>query len=457
METQKQTSWLHRLTATILLFTLLYSVIGIPDFHRDVTISSDTDAVSPFNRFIWLSLLAMCFPLLRFRWVDFFQTIKTAWPLISLFLYFTCSTAWALDPDASKRRIMFAWVQIIVVATLTCTVNNRLLLIRFAFLNCVFAAFADLAAWVIMPGYAMTAEGLAGIQLQKNQTGLIMMYGLLAGGALLSYSPTKRERWLTLAGSGILFLVLLASRSKTCLAIIFVTPALLWLSSILVRSRLAVSFTIACAGVASAISAVFGYLLWCGVTNGDPTAPFQKMTFTSRTDLWSFMIGEIQKHPWLGAGFCSFWSINPAVQPSLKTSMWFGSEAHINEAHNGYLDLIATGGLVGFTWGIGVLIYALVLAIKAVARTPARNLKHPTVMTKPLAFFHLGFLMALSIHNFTESNLFSNNALLAVALYFSFFDLTYWHRQQVQHDSTHASWEQWNGSHGHEREASSLS
>lgn len=457
METQKQPKWVHRLTATLLLLTLLYAVIGIPDFHRDVTISSDTDAVNPFNRFIWLSLLAMCFPLIRFRSTDFFQAIKAAGLLVALFLYFTCSAAWALDPDASKRRVMFAWVQIIIVATLTCSVSNRLLLIRFVFLSCVIAAFADLAAWVAIPGYAMTSEGLAGIQLQKNQTGLIMMYGLLAGATLLFCNPTQRERRLAIAGSGVLFLVLLASRSKTCLAIILVIPGLLWLVSILVRSRLVVSITIACTLITVAVGTVFGYLAWCGLTNGDPTAPFQKMTFTSRTDLWSFIIGEIRKHPWFGAGFCSFWSINPAVQPSLKTTMWFGSDAHINEAHNGYLDLIATGGVVGFAWGIGVLLCAIALAVKATARAPSWNQKHPTVMTKPVAFFHLAFLLALTIHNFTESNLFSNNGLLAVALYFSFFDLAYWNRRNVQPDPARARWEQENRFPGYESEASALS
>ncbi len=441
METYKEPGWVHRLSAWVLLLTLLYSAIGTPNFHRDALTASDTDSVNPINRFIWLALLAAALPLIRVRWSRLQDTFKAAWPLIGLFIYFTCSTFWALDPDASKRRVLLAWVQIILVATLTCSIRDRLLLIRCIFLSCVLTACADLVTWIIMPGYAMTDEGLAGLQPQKNLTGLIMMYGLLAGGTLLFCSPSRRERRWTLGGNALLLALLLASRSKTCLAIILVIPGLLWLFSALVRSSRAVAIAIACGTAGSAIAVIFGYLIWCTTTNNDPTFLFRDMTFTGRTDLWTFMLLEIQKRPWFGAGFYSFWAINPAIQPSLKTSMWFGSEVHINEGHQGYIDLMATGGIVGFTLGVGILIYAIILAIKAIAKTSARNRPHPVVMTKPVAFFHLAFFLALSIHNFTESNLFSNNGFLAMALYFSLFELTSWNRQRVRHDPARKPWE----------------
>ncbi|GBR06464.1 hypothetical protein AA0522_2095 [Gluconacetobacter liquefaciens NRIC 0522] len=214
METYKEPSWVYRLSAWVLLLTLLYSAIGTPNFHRDALTVSDTDSVNPINRFIWLALLAGAFPLIRVRWPKLQDTLKAAWPLIALFIYFSFSTFWALDPDASKRRVLLAWVQIILVATLTCSIRDRLLLIRFIFLSCVITACADVVTWIIMPGFAMTDEGLAGLQPQKNLTGLIMMYGLLAGGTLLFCDLSRRERWLTLGGNTLLLALLLASRSK---------------------------------------------------------------------------------------------------------------------------------------------------------------------------------------------------------------------------------------------------
>ncbi|WP_025811431.1 O-antigen ligase family protein [Komagataeibacter kakiaceti] len=428
----QQTDWVSRLSTILLCAMMLFSIVSVPDFNRTASVAASTDHVNPINRFVWLGLLSMALPLIRARWAQILRLIKASWLLIGLFLYFTCSTVWALDPAISTRRIMFAWIEIILAVTLTCTMKDRKYLLKFIFISCLVAAVADLIVWILMPGYAMTSEGLAGIQSQKNQTGLIMMYGLLAGAPLLLYRPPKRERYRILAGMGLLFLLLLASRSKTCLGIIMVMPVLVVLFFKLTHSRMSLSVAIVTSISAIFICIVFGYFIWCEITNVSPFALFQDMTFTSRTDLWSFMFQEIQKRPWFGAGFYSFWSIDPSVQPSLKTSMWFGSEAHINEAHDGYLDLLATGGAVGFIWGLSVIIRTFTLALEALGRAGRPDPARPTVLSYPLACFHVSFLCALCIHNFTESNLFCNNGMLAVALYFTIFDLEDWEENDDQ-------------------------
>jgi hypothetical protein len=47
-------------------------------------------------------------------------------------------------------------------------------------------------------------------------------------------------------------------------------------------------------------------------------------------------------------------------------------------------------------------------------------------MARPTAIFHLTFLLGLLVHNFTESNLFSNGGLLAVGLLICILDLEKW-------------------------------
>ena len=73
---------------------------------------------------------------------------------------------------------------------------------------CTAAAAADLAVWIAMPGFAMTSEGLAGLQTQKNQTGLLMMYGCLASGTAFFLFRARLARALT-AGALLMMLVLL--------------------------------------------------------------------------------------------------------------------------------------------------------------------------------------------------------------------------------------------------------
>ena len=47
----------------------------------------------------------------------------------------------------------------------------------------------------------------------------------------------------------------------------------------------------------------------------------------------SFVWEEVQKRPWFGAGYSSFWAIDPAIQPSLKSDEWFGTYAIIPDKY----------------------------------------------------------------------------------------------------------------------------
>jgi O-antigen ligase len=151
------------------------------------------------------------------------------------------------------------------------------------------------------------------------------------------------------------------------------------------------------------------------------------MTFTMRTDIWHFVIDEIHKRPWLGAGYGSFWAINPAIQPSLKTDQWFGTYAIINEAHDGYLDLLATNGIIGLVGGMAVVFRTMGIAGRAIVQAdPAARAWRTGLLAHPTAVFHMALLIGLLVHNFTESNLFSNNWTLCVAFLFAALDLEKW-------------------------------
>jgi exopolysaccharide production protein ExoQ len=74
-----------------------------------------------------------------------------------------------------------------------------------------------------------------------------------------------------------------------------------------------------------------------------------------------------------------------------------------------------------------VLFRAIVLAVRAINQAPpAAQSWIDGRLSRPTAFFYLALLLGLILHNFTESNLFSNNALLAVAFLLSVLDLEKW-------------------------------
>jgi O-antigen ligase len=222
-------------------------------------------------------------------------------------------------------------------------------------------------------------------------------------------------------------LLLVATRSSTSQSVVLGATAVMPVLMLIARLPRSVIQAIAAVFVASIVLGVFGYLVYCGVTSYDPWLPFRGMTFTNRTDIWQFVIDEIVKRPWFGVGYSSFWAIDPTVQPSLKTDGWFAVYVVINEGHNGYLDQLATCGIFGLLGSLFVVFRTTGLAGSALnwaqCAPPAWR---AGMLTYPTAVFYLAYILGLLLHNFTESNLFSNNGSLAVVFLICALDLEKW-------------------------------
>jgi len=90
-------------------------------------------------------------------------------------------------------------------------------------------------------------------------------------------------------------------------------------------------------------------------------------SLTGRTVIWDFAQSEIQRSPFLGWGYQSFWLVPGS--PSLEAPGWVKG---MPNAHNGYYDTMLELGRVGLAF-LSVFILATLHAIGRVAdRNPAR-------------------------------------------------------------------------------------
>ena len=202
---------------------LLYAIVGIPELNRDADLASDY--VNPLNRIIWLGLLGLAAPIaLVARWRSVLSLLGGSWPLLLLYAYFYASTFWALDPDASTRRLLFTVVQLLLAVVVLSGLRQAATLHILLAAVCVVAAVEDLAAWALWPGYAMTSDGFAGLQLQKNQTGLLMMYGCLAAATAFFLVRGRLARWAIGGSIALMGLLLVATRSTTSQSIVLMAP-----------------------------------------------------------------------------------------------------------------------------------------------------------------------------------------------------------------------------------------
>jgi len=119
-------------------------------------------------------------------------------------------------------------------------------------------------------------------------------------------------------------------------------------------------------------------------------------TLTGRTFLWQEVWGMIQKHPWLGYGYDSFW----LGREGLSKSIWQIIRWTPDNAHNGYLDLWLQLGLLGVVLFAVSFITSLFKAIALIRRENGW-----------IEMFPLLFLIFMAIHNITESTILFRNQI----------------------------------------------
>ena len=332
------------------------------------------------------------------------------WPIALLFVWFAASTTWAIDPAASQRRFLLTLIGLVICIAVRLGLpqaRDRNAAIAWA---CAILVLIDLASWIVAPAASMTELGLAAIHNHKNTLGAAALFIALvvAPYAAAQTAPGRRLLWWGVLAGDIALLI--ASRSKTSIGLTVVAalmiPVVLGMAGL--RARLL--WSLAAGLLASLVAAGFGWLAWCGLNGLDPLWPIQQLNFTHRTDVWRFLIGEIGKTPLRGVGFGSFWDVDPAVQPSLKTDEWFAKpDAPTNEAHNGYLDLIATTGAIGLA-GAVILLARWIWGGLAMIRAARRPVSQHAADLSPYAVFLGLFPLIFFIHNWMESSYFTDDS-----------------------------------------------
>jgi exopolysaccharide production protein ExoQ len=119
-------------------------------------------------------------------------------------------------------------------------------------------------------------------------------------------------------------------------------------------------------------------------------------TFTGRDNIWRAVLST-NTNPVLGAGYQSFWLGSRLVQ------VW-ELAGHVNEAHNGYLEVYLNLGLVGDLLLIALLVSTYVAICKRQSSSPS------------LSSFALAFWTIVLFYNMTESAAFSGHFLWVMFL-----------------------------------------
>ncbi|NES83675.1 MAG: O-antigen ligase family protein [Moorea sp. SIO2B7] len=247
-----------------------------------------------------------------------------------------------------------------------------------------------------------------GIYTHKNIFGRIMIPGAIL--FLLRAMSAKKDKLILWTAVIVSVIMLVLCRSTTALinylmmlSTFFIYRTFRWRYEVMVPSIL---------GIATIGGS---FLIWLAENAETLLKSVGKdATLSGRTDFWPFLWEMIYKRPQLGYGFGAFWNPNPyGGGPNTYIVRAAGWE--VPSAHNGFIELLLTLGIVGFSmYVIGFTINL----IKAIRFT--RN-SYTIESLWPLLFLTYNILA-----NISESGLFEQNSIfwvLYTTICFSFVSL----------------------------------
>lgn len=251
------------------------------------------------------------------------------------------SVLWSSVPQVTLRRVaaLFGSTMFGFYVGSRYTINEQFRLLLWSLgtamvLSYLFALF--------LPSFGIHHSGShaglwRGIYTHKNTLGGNMGYGLLAFSILALWD--SKHRSVGLAGSILVFTLMLLSGSVTSMLSYITVMAILPLYSIL-RWRYSLKLLVFI--FVATVFSILTVFVWSGLPN--LLAAFGRdLTLTGRTQLWNVVLEAIQKRPWLGYGFNSFW----LGWDSGAAQVWTAVSWHPDYSHNGYLEVLLDLGLLG--------------------------------------------------------------------------------------------------------------
>lgn len=376
---EKPMAWGERFFALWALFYGSTAFIRLLLGSDELLAVGDEVLASPIKRILWpMTYLLASYFLLKHGWSSL-RILKKMPLLLLLLVYLAASISWS-----GSRTISILSVGALVGNTLIgIYFGLRYRLAEFLrLLGWVYAliTLASLFARVVMGSRALDEGFWLGFFAQKNALGMNMLIGCMVF-LMLARRP-KANRKLHLAFAALCVDLIFLSGSATCELILFVLIAMRtcqaflerWIVStwrrVLLSALLAGSFVTALFSNWDAVLSVLG----------------RSEDLTGRLGLWAGLIWMAGNKPLLGYGYGGFWILGGPAQQ--VWDLLRVNPVDLEYAHNGYLQMLMDGGLVGVFLMLALLFSALRRAWIHFAAT--RD------------FWPLYFFSFLALHNLAE-------------------------------------------------------
>lgn len=416
METHGRTNMSLPEWGAALLFVLAFLFAALPSgLNWNAKLTEEMMEGSWVVRLQWTSLFVCAWYLMKYiPLATLIRHAKQNWPLLVMLAFCTLSILWSDFPGiVVKRFVQFLGVvSILMLVAYFHEERFDKLMVATLWIGLALCSFSIVFALAVPSIGLETVSHLAGawrgILGQKNQLGLFAAMSIYFTVFCLSRRTVSTG--FAVVVMAICALCLLMSRSSSSITLIVVSLTIfLSLRRELIRSYAPIiQFLLLVGLVLCGVYVGFYFVNARFPATADLLAPFAALfgkstDLTGRGDIWEIMWRTIEKHPYLGVGYSSFW-LGPGGPSQFISDelMW-----PVPSAHNGYLEVINELGWLGFALFVGMLVHHLAKLIELFR------------CERDTAAFHMGLLAIFIVSNFSESTALRVLALLQFVLFFS--------------------------------------
>jgi exopolysaccharide production protein ExoQ len=368
-------------------FSEWLNIFGLP-----VAGAASVEEGSPLDAWFFFVLIAAGFYVLNKRQVRLSEIFRNNGWLIAFLLYCFISIAWSDFPFVAFKR----WTKILghpIMALIVLTEPDLEEAIKRLMKRCAYVVVPVSILFIkYYPEWGRSfdvwtgAPANNGIAVGKNLLGAdCLILGFFFFWYLLQTWQTERNTWRRnelrlIAGFliGIWWLFLQAHSATSFISLLIGALIVVFVGIRSINKNFIGTYMLAALILLAAAELTFG------ISGRLSDALGRESTLSGRTGLWTHLL-EFHTNPILGTGFESFW-LGERLE-RLEGIFFFIP----NEAHNGYLEIYLTLGLLG----LFILIALFIATFWKIRPEFWRNFEWGR--------FRLGFLAAIVVYNWTEA------------------------------------------------------
>jgi len=407
---------LIRLNFFLLIFLTFFGV-RIPFQEYDYAASYEAESSNIPNQVLYLFLFISSLVTLINRFDKTLSFIRTERYLSLFILLCLVSALWSAYPFLSIKRSFQLLVMFIVVIEALLNIEPNILLKQLKIVISLYLFFNLFSCLFISNAIDPTFGTWRGIELQKNAFGQVSFYCFLSSVVLFTFERTKLANYYNLALLLLSVFLIYKARSSTVWIVLFIIIFLGFLfkiETIFNELKIGRSFFLLISLFGLSLIVIF-INFSSEVFNLVPEYFGKDSTLSMRVPIWEYLWSEVEKNFFLGNGYATYWIMGDS-RIDVFASYFEGFR--VNQAHNGYLEIMLQLGVVGFF----IFLFPIIAFIYR--------------MLKLKSNIALLVLLSIMMLNFTESVLFQRAGLTTLFFLVSYISTSVFHfnLRKINHD-----------------------